>query len=254
VIGATLAFVVVLMLVTWLLSVVLRDVSIVDLVWGLGFVGIAWVAYLATSPENARALLIVLLTTVWGVRLSAYLIRRNVGKGEDYRYVAMRERHGARFAWVSLLTVFGLQGLLMWIIAGPLQFGMDGARALGAVDAVGLAVWAVGLVYEAGADLQLSRFRSDPANRGRVLDRGLWRNTRHPNYFGDFLVWWGLYLIAAAGGAWWTIYGPIMMSFLLMRVSGVRLLERTIGDRRPEYAVYVRTTNAFFPGPRRRVE
>jgi steroid 5-alpha reductase family enzyme len=148
--------------------------------------------------------------------------------------------------------VFVLQAVLAWIISLPLFGAAMGSGALGPLDVLGAALWLVGLVFEAGGDWQLSRFKADPANRGKVMDRGLWRWTRHPNYFGDFCVWWGFYAIALSAGAWWSVLGPLLMSVLLMRVSGVTLLEQDIGERRPAYADYIRSTNAFFPGPSRR--
>jgi steroid 5-alpha reductase family enzyme len=242
----------VLMLTAWLVSLVMRDASIVDVVWGFGFVVIAWVAYVARDETVSRALLLAGLTTVWGLRLTGYLAWRNLGKGEDYRYAAMRKRYGSRFPLYSLVVVFGLQGVLMWLVSTPVQFGMDGTAGLGLLDAVGAGLWAVGLLFEAVGDYQLARFKADSANAGTVMNRGLWRFTRHPNYFGDFLVWWGLYLVAVAGSAWWTAFGPLLMTVLLMKVSGAGLLEKTIGNRRPGYAAYVASTNAFFPGPPRK--
>jgi steroid 5-alpha reductase family enzyme len=154
---------------------------------------------------------------------------------------------------VSLLTVFGLQGFLLWIISMPIQIGpfSPSEAPLGWLDSLGVGIWAVGVFFESVGDWQLARFKSEPANRGKVMDRGLWAYTRHPNYFGDFCVWWGLYLVAAAGGAWWTVFGPLLMSFFLLKVSGVAMLERTITDRRPDYVDYIKRTNAFFPGPKR---
>jgi steroid 5-alpha reductase family enzyme len=164
----------------------------------------------------------------------------------------MRARHGERFALVSLVSVFVLQGALIWIVSLPIQAAAPQGDRLGALDALGAAVWAVGLFFEAVGDLQLRRFRADPANAGRVMDRGLWRYTRHPNYFGDFLVWWGIYLIALSTvGAWWTIAGPLVMSVLLIRVSGKRLLEHHMRDR-PGYAEYVARTSGFLPRPPRK--
>lgn len=241
-----------LMVVVWMISLAMRDASIVDIAWGFGFVVIAWVAYLSRDDTVARAILLLSLTTVWGLRLTGYLGWRNLGKEEDYRYVAMRKKYGARFPLYSLVVVFGLQGVLMWIVSTPVQFGMDGSLDLGLLDALGAAFWVIGLGFEAVGDYQLARFKADPANAGKVMNRGLWRYTRHPNYFGDFMVWWGLYLIAVAGGAWWTFFGPLVMTVLLMRVSGAGLLEKTIVDRRPGYAEYIETTNAFFPGPPRK--
>jgi steroid 5-alpha reductase family enzyme len=243
----------VLMLVLWLASIRLRDVSIIDPFWGLGFVVVAWIAGLTGGGDTGRRLLLVSLTTIWGLRLFGYLLWRNRGKPEDFRYAAMRERHGSRFVWVSLVTVFALQGVLMLVVSLPVQMGQVPATpGLGPVAALGTAVWVSGLAFESIGDWQLSRFRANSDNRGRVLDSGLWRYTRHPNYFGDFLVWWGLWLIAAETG--WgllTIPGPIIMSILLIRVSGVALLERDIGRRRPGYAEYVRRTSPFFPRPPR---
>lgn len=241
-----------LMLVTWALSVVKGDASIVDLVWGLGFVLVAWAAFVTVGDPGPRRWLLVGLTSVWGLRLSAYLAWRNLGKSEDYRYRAMRSRSPASFWWKSLFTVFLLQGALMWVVSLPVQIGPVAAAApLRWLDWAGAAAWLLGISFEAVGDLQLARFQADPANRGRVMDRGLWRYTRHPNYFGDAMVWWGLYLIALSAGAWWTVVGPALMTFLLLRVSGVALLEKTISSRRQGYDEYVRRTSAFFPWPPR---
>ncbi len=234
----------------WLVSLARRDASIVDPFWGAGFTLVAWVTAAWWSQLDSRSLLLVGLTTVWGLRLSIYLLWRNWNHGEDARYRAMRDKHGARFRWVSLFTVFSLQGLILWFVSWPVQFGQAASGgALGWLDGLGVAVWTVGFAFETIGDYQLARFKSDPANRGQVMDRGLWRYTRHPNYFGDFCVWWGIYLIAAAGGAWWTLPAPLLMSLLLMKVSGVPLLEKSMAERRPGYENYARRTNAFFPGP-----
>jgi steroid 5-alpha reductase family enzyme len=163
----------------------------------------------------------------------------------------MRASHGERFWWVSLFTVFLLQAALLWVVSLPLQAGAALGREapLGLLELLGSAVFAIGLAFEAVGDAQLSRFLADPASRGQVMDRGLWRWTRHPNYFGDFLVWWGLGLASLGAGAWWPLAGPAVMSLLLRRVSGVTLLEATIADRRPGYAAYAARTSPFFPWP-----
>lgn len=240
----------------WLLSLARRDASIVDPFWGTGFVLVTCFALLSTpsAQSSNRAWLLAGLTTVWGLRLSLYLLWRNHDHGEDRRYRAMREHHGARFWWVSFLTVFLLQGVILWIVSLPIQAVMVNAESkpLGWLDFVGAALWSVGLFFEAVGDFQMARFQADPANAGRIMDRGLWRFTRHPNYFGDFCVWWGLSLIAANGGVAWTLFSPLLMSFLLLKVSGVTLLEKTITSRRPEYVEYQQRTNAFFPGPPRK--
>jgi steroid 5-alpha reductase family enzyme len=239
----------------WLVSLARRDASIVDIWWGPGFVWIAGVACaVGTGGDPSRRALSLGLLALWGLRLGVYLFVRNHGAGEDYRYQAMRRRHGERFGWVSLWTVFGLQGVLAWIVSWPVQVvHVSAGGPLGALDLVGALLFAVGFGFEAIGDWQLARFKADPANAGRVMDRGLWRYTRHPNYFGDTLVWWGLFAIALAtpAGAW-TLPGPLLMSFLLLRVSGVPLLERGLRKRRPGYADYVARTSAFFPLPPRR--
>jgi steroid 5-alpha reductase family enzyme len=245
--------VLVMMLVLWGASIIKRDVSIIDPFWGVGFVLVAWIAALTSHGDLDRRLLLAILTTIWGLRLFGYLIWRNHGRPEDFRYAAMRDRHGSRFIWVSLGTVFVLQGVLMLVVSLPVQMGgLASGHPLGIVALVGACVWAVGIAFETIGDVQLARFRANPAQKGQVLDSGLWRFTRHPNYFGDFLVWWGLWLVAAESGwAILTFPGPLVMSILLMRVSGVALLERDISTRRPGYAEYVRRTSAFFPRPPR---
>jgi steroid 5-alpha reductase family enzyme len=252
----TAAFVALAMLGLWLASLALRNASIVDVWWGPGFAAIAAIAFCAAPAPGARGALILSLTSLWGLRLGAYLLWRNAGAGEDPRYAAMRRRHGAAFPLRSLATVFGLQGALQWGVSLPLQVAMlrPGAPALGGLDALGAALFGVGLFFEAVGDLQLARFKADPSSRGRVMDRGLWRYTRHPNYFGDFLVWWGLFAIAASTPLGpWTFASPIVMSVLLMRVSGVPLLERSLARTRPGYREYQERTPAFFPRLPRRV-
>jgi steroid 5-alpha reductase family enzyme len=238
------------MLLLWVLSLRLRDVSIVDVYWGPAFAVVAWTS-LAVAGPSPRGLLLAALATAWGARLGFHLGRRRRGHGEDRRYAAMRAAHGDRFARVSLFTVFLLQAALVVVVSLPLQAGAAlGARApLGLLDAAGVALFAAGLAFEAIADAQLARFLARPGSAGRVMDEGLWRWSRHPNYFGDFLVWWGLGLVGAAAGAPWALAGPAVMSLLLLRVSGVTLLEKTIGARRPGYAEYAARTSAFFPWP-----
>lgn len=228
-----------------------RDASVVDPFWGTGFVIVVGYTLLTTPAAQAaaRCLLLAALTTIWGLRLSIYLLWRNLGHAEDRRYQAMRDYHGLRFWWVSLLTVFLLQGVILWIVAMPIQVAMFRASTapLGWFDFVGVSLWCVGLFFEAVGDWQMARFQANPDNAGRVMNRGLWQWTRHPNYFGDFCIWWGLYLIATPGGAGGTVFSPLLMSFFLLKVSGVTLLEKTITTRRPDYAVYQASTSAFFP-------
>ena len=241
-----------LMLVTWTIGVLIRDVSIVDIVWGLGFVISGWVAY-ATCDDAAGSAgkLLLACVTLWGLRLSAYLARRNLGHGEDARYQAMRRKRPDTFWLYSLASVFAVQAVIMLIVGLPVTLGVRrDSGSIGVIAAAGALLWAVGVFFEAVGDAQLAAFKADPASTGQVMDRGLWRYTRHPNYFGDFAVWWGLWLIAMDCGApLWTIAGPALMSYFLLRVSGVAMLERTIGRRRPGYEEYVRRTSAFFPRP-----
>jgi len=236
---------------TWSASVLKRNVTIVDTLWPLLFVIAAAVYAGSPATPGPRTWLVVALVSLWGARLAGYLAWRNWGHEEDRRYQAIRRRNEPNFALKSLWLIFGFQAVLAWVISLPLAGAIGSDAPLGVLDVAGVVLWAVGLYFEAAGDWQLARFKRDPANAGRVMERGLWRHTRHPNYFGDFCVWWGLYLIALSAGAWWSVVGPVIMSFLLLRFSGVRLLERDIGERRPAYADYIRRTNAFFPGPRR---
>ena len=239
-------------LFVWVLSLVRRDASIIDLFWSLTFIVAAVVyATVTDAPSGVRTTLTLVLVTVWGLRLSGYLTWRNWGEPEDYRYARMRERGGPTWPYRSLLSVFWGQAVLAWIVSAPLLAGIDGRRDLGILALVGIATWVVGLFFEAVGDWQLSLFKRNPENQGKVLDSGLWSTTRHPNYFGDFMIWWGLFLIAADAGGWWSIFGPIVMTVMLMRVSGVTLLERKLTRTRTGYDDYVRTTNAFFPGPKK---
>lgn len=245
------------MTLLWLISLRLRDASIVDTFWGTGFVALSWL-YLALSPPpvQARGWLLTTLVTVWGLRLSSYIGWRNLGKPEDYRYRQWRVEHGRSWWWRSYFQVFLLQGTLLCVISAPLaavHYGAEGR--LGAQDWVALGLWAVGFAFEAIGDLQLARFKANPDNKGRVLDQGLWRYTRHPNYFGDALQWWAYYLITAATGGWWTLFSPVLMTVLLVRVSGAALLERTLTETRLQYRAYVESTSAFFPWfPRERAD
>lgn len=252
---AAAAAIVVLMGATWLLSLAWDDASIVDPVWPLGFVVVAWVTRGVADGNDARQWLIVVLVTAWGLRLSSYLAWRKRGAPEDHRYQAMRRHWGANFWFISLLTVFALQGTLVWIVSLPVQLGQVRAEpGLGLLSYLGTAIWVLGFAFESVGDAQLARFKADPAHGGQVMDRGLWRYTRHPNYFGDTCVWWGIALVAAETGIGAIgIVGAIVMTVLLVRVSGVPMLERTMAKRRPGYTEYVARTSAFIPRPPRRV-
>ncbi len=234
--------------VFWFISLLRNDVSIVDSLWSLMFLVVALVYAAMSEPGGPREVLIQVLVAVWALRLSGYITWRNRGEAEDFRYQEIRANNEPGFRYKSLYIVFILQAMLAWVISLPLATAISGQTEVGLLDYVGVAVFFVGLFFEAVGDLQLSRFRREPANKGKVLDTGLWRYSRHPNYFGNFTIWWGIYLVALSAGGWWTIVSPLLMTFLLLKVSGVALLEKDISDRRPKYEQYIRRTNAFFPG------
>ncbi len=232
---------------TWLVSLVKRDVSIVDSVWSLLFVAGAF-AYWAVLPETGpRTIWIMAMLLLWAARLAGYITWRNWGETEDARYQAIRARNQPHFALKSLALVFMLQGVLAWIVSLPLLAALASTTVPGWMDALGFALFALGLVFETIADAQLARFKRRAEGRGKVMDSGLWRYSRHPNYFGEFCVWWGFYLVAVAAGGWWALPAPLLMSLLLLRVSGVALLEKDIVERRPAYRDYIARTHAFFP-------
>jgi steroid 5-alpha reductase family enzyme len=241
----------ILVTLMWLVSLKLKDAGIADIFWGSGFVVTAWVLFFLTQAEyTPRKWLLCALVSIWGLRLSWHILLRNRGRGEDFRYAAWRKSSGRDWWWRSYFKVFLLQGLLMWLISAPLfaaQFSPD-PRRWTIADLLALPVWAVGFYFEAAGDRQLARFRSDPSNRGKVLSTGVWRYTRHPNYFGDALQWWGFFLAAASTpGGLWTLFSPVLMTLLLMRVSGVPMLEESLKRSKPGYAQYIRSTNSFFP-------
>jgi steroid 5-alpha reductase family enzyme len=237
----------------WLLSLRMQNTGIVDIFWGPMFAVTAGLGYALGTGEPSRKLLALALTLAWSGRLAVHLALRNLGHAEDPRYAAMRRHHGRKWAWLSWPMVFVLQPVLSFIVAMPLTAALHlgQGRALSPLDGLAASLALLGILLETLADAQLVRFKADANNQGRVLARGLWRYSRHPNYFGDFLVWCGLGLLGVAAGAAWSLLGTLLMTVLLLRVSGVTLLEKTIVHRRPEYADYIRNTNAFFPGPPR---
>lgn len=235
----------------WIVATARRNVGLVDIAWSLFFLLAAAVHAVRAPAVGLRGGILIVLVALWALRLAAYLAARNWNAPEDRRYRAIRARNEPGFAWKSLYLVFGLQVLLAWLISAPLAVAIPAPGAPGALGILGAIVAGFGITYESIADWQLARFRTGHGNEARVMDRGLWRLSRHPNYFGEFCTWWGFYLLAADAGGWWTVFSPALMSILLLRVSGVTLLERDIGERRPGYRDYVTRTNAFFPGPPR---
>lgn len=242
----------VMMIVGWVFSLSRRNVTIVDSLWGMGFVLVAWMTFFQVEGVAARQWLLTGLTTLWGLRLTFYLTWRNHGKGEDPRYAAWREATGERFWLTSLFKVFLLQALFLWVIALSVQAGQTVGQGvpLGKVDVIGAIIWLCGFVFESVGDWQLAKFKSDPANKGRVMRSGLWRYTRHPNYFGESLIWWGLFVIAVADfGNWWTVVSPVVITTVLIKMTGIPLTEKLSSRKRPEYADYIATTSSFIPWP-----
>ena len=241
-----------LMVAAWLLSLALRNVGIVDICWGLAIAGAGGTWLLLQPDPSPRGALALLLAVLWAVRLALHILWRNRGKPEDRRYRVIRANNEPNFAVKSLYIVFLLQAVLAWLVAMPLLgTALSTSGPLGLVDLLGVLVWLAGFILQATADAQLARFQQRTDANRAVMNQGVWRYSRHPNYFGEFLMWWGIWLIAVAGGAWWTFFGPLLISFFLLKVSGVALTEKDIATRRPEYQDYIRRTSAFGPRPPR---
>ena len=236
----------------WLVSLLLRDASIVDIFWGSGFILVgAYYAMTVSGAPSLRGLLVLGLVTVWALRLALHIGFRNAGAGEDFRYRKWREEAGASFWWISLLKVFLLQAVVLWIVSSPLLLAqLGGWDSVSMLDVLGIALWVFGFLFETVADWQLQRFKKDPASSGQVMRSGLWSVSRHPNYFGEAVLWWGLALLAVPSGGWLSFVGPLMITFLLLKVSGVAMLDTAMVKRRPGYANYIATTPAFLPSLR----
>lgn len=242
----------ILMLGLWLVSLAIKDASIADIFWGLGFIVLAWMTFFIAKGYPLRSLLLTLLVTFWGLRLALHIGWRNLGKGEDPRYRTWRRQYGKSFWWVSLLKIFLLQSIILWIISLTVQMGQISAQpaSFTRFDYLGVFFWCIGFFFEAVADWQLARFKSNPDNQGQVMDKGLWALSRHPNYFGEILVWWGLFIISLSTFAHlWTVISPLVITYLLLKVSGVPLLESGLKKRNPEYDAYIQRTSAFIPLP-----
>lgn len=237
------------MTILWLISLKLRDASIVDRVWGMCFVVLSATWFLQ-SPVTARSVLVMILVTIWGTRLSWHIHTRNRGHAEDYRYQAMRQFHGPKkFWWYSYFSVFLLQGGLASVISLPLFVAITvGPPSLGLVDFIGVGLWLIGFTFEVVGDAQLKAFKSKPENKGKLLTTGLWSLTRHPNYFGDATLWWGYYGLAiAAPWGFLSFVGPLIMTYFIINISGAKLLESDLIKKKPGYADYIRSTPRFFP-------
>ena len=250
IVGWDLGAVIVMMIIGWLFSLRYQNVTIVDSLWGLGFVLIVWITFFLSEGYSGRKMLIAVLATVWGMRLSVYLSKRNWGSGEDARYGEWRQKSGDRFWLVSLGKVFLLQAIFLWTISLVLQFGQLSplpSQIVG-LDIAGTFVWIIGFIFESVGDWQLARFKADLANKGRVMDQGLWAYTRHPNYFGEFLIWWGFFLITlSTPTSWWTVISPLIITAVLLKMTGIPLTESTIVKSRPGYKDYINRTSSFIP-------
>ncbi|HSH98924.1 MAG: DUF1295 domain-containing protein [Methylophilaceae bacterium] len=231
----------------WVVCTLRSNVTLVDSMWSLFFLLAAIVYSQQTEAVSERASVITLLVAIWALRLSIYLTCRNWGPHEDHRYQAIRKNNEPNFWIKSLYIVFGLQAVLAWIISLPLLGAIHGTKTITWLDFVGIALWVLGFLWESIGDWQLARFKAQASNKGKVMAKGLWRFSRHPNYFGEFCIWWAYGLLALAAGAWWSLPAPLLMTFMLLKVSGVALLEKDIGERRPAYADYIKRTNAFLP-------
>ena len=239
-----------MMTTLWIISIFIKNVSIVDLFWGAGFVLAAIIYFIYGNGFYERKMILFVLVAMWGLRLSIFLTWRNAGKGEDFRYKEFRRKFGEdRYWWFSFFQTFLLQGSLAWLISAPILAAMHYGETipLNVFDILGMVFWSIGFIFEFGGDIQLARFKANPTNKGRVLDSGFWHYTRHPNYFGDAAVWWGFGFFALAAGSYVTVLGSLLMTFLLIKVSGVALLEKSLIDKKPEYQNYIKKTNAFIP-------
>ena len=243
-------FIMIIMTILWFISVIIRNVSIVDLFWGLGFVLTTAFYFTKTDGYTPRKIILMILVLIWGLRLSLYLAWRNIGKGEDFRYKQFRQNYGEnRYWWISFFQTFLLQGILMWLISAPLlgaQYYTQ-SPSPGILDYFGIILWITGFCFETIGDLQLAHFKGDPSNKGKVMDKGLWHYTRHPNYFGDSAVWWGFGFMCLASGSYLPVLGSILMTALIIKVSGVSLLEKSLKEQKPQYTEYMKKTSAFLP-------
>lgn len=234
----------------WILSIFLKNVSIIDLFWGFAFVLLANFYTLLSEEFSGRKLLLVILVSIWGLRLSIYLALRNIGKDEDFRYQKFRQNYGAdRYWWLSYFQVFLLQGVLIMIVSLPILGVNENTNSnnFSFIDYLGIFLWLIGFAFEAGGDYQLARFKTNPENKGKVLTTGFWKYTRHPNYFGDCAIWWSYALFSIAAGSYWHIIGSFVMTLLIIKVSGVALLEKSLRQSRPDYQKYIDKTSSFFP-------
>lgn len=244
-------FVIILYAVTWfIVALIKKRNDVADIAWGGSFVAAALTAQIAGGTDTVRAILVMAMVIAWGGRLVVHIGFRNQGKPEDPRYKAWREEWGESFLVRTFLQVFILQGFLSLVISLPVTWAIiHDSYQLSLLDGLGVLVWLIGLTFETTGDYQLLTFKREPANKGKIMTSGLWRYTRHPNYFGEVTLWWGIFLVClSVPGSWWTIIGPVTISYLILKVSGTPMLEKRYADN-PEYASYIRRTSSFFPLP-----
>jgi steroid 5-alpha reductase family enzyme len=241
-------FIVLYMSVIFCVALIKKDNSIVDIAWGLGFIGVALLTFFLKEGYTTRHLVVSGLVLIWGMRLALHIAIRKRGKGEDYRYAKWRKDWGRWFVLRSYFQIFMLQGVFLYIISIPIILVHFSPREhFTLVDFLGVGVWCIGFIFEAVGDFQLKKFKKDPANKGKIITTGLWKYTRHPNYFGEVVMWWGIFLLAlSVDNGWMAILSPLTISFLLLRVSGVTMLEKKYKGN-PEFEAYAQRTNAFFP-------
>ena len=230
----------------WLLSLYRKDVSVVDTLWSLFFL-IAVLYYAHQSSElHQRASIMLWLVAIWSLRLAIYITLRHWGKPEDSRYASIRDRHSPGFEFKSLYMIFLFQALVAWIVSLPVYGAFSDDSPIGHMDYLGISFWLVGMFFESVSDYQLWKFKRKNENRGKLFTGGLWKYSRHPNYFGECLIWWGFFMLSISGENWWSIISPLLMTFLLLRFSGVILLESAMGSR-DGFRDYQSTTSAFIP-------
>jgi len=234
----------------WVLSVLIKNASIIDIFWGLSFVLVTAFYFIVTPDFSVRKTIVLILVTIWGIRLSIHIFLRNLGKPEDYRYQEFRKKYGEkRYWWFSYFQVFLLQGTLVWLISAPLLAAgyFSAEKPLGMIDILAVFLWLTGFIFEAGGDLQLKQFKSNYENKGKLLQTGFWKYTRHPNYFGDAAIWWGFAFFSIASGSYIAVLSAVLMTWLLLKISGVAMLERTLVNTKPGFEDYMKRTSPFIP-------
>jgi len=236
-------------------SLIKKRNDVADVAWGLGFILIAWTSFFLSGNSGTRGLLVGALVSIWGLRLSWHIHSRNKGKAEDYRYLAWRKQWGRLFYLRSYLQIYLLQGFLLYLIAIPIMvININNSSALNWLDFVGVFVWIIGFYFEVRGDYELAQFVKNPANKGKIMQNGLWAYTRHPNYFGEVTLWWGIFIVSLGSAPFfYTLIGPLTITILILFVSGIPLLEKKYAGN-PDFEDYKKRTSVFFPLPTKKYE